>query len=97
MGHARRNFVPRQFRYMFATICAYCPSDPLAIWNNFKEFMIEDMLINHNSDVAINIALNDINSILHENGTNCERIGLPMPVDEYMALDGPTEITGEVK
>ena len=24
----------RQFRYMFATICAYChPSDPLAIWS----------------------------------------------------------------
>ena len=53
--------MPRQFRYMFATICAYChPSDPLAIWNNFKEFMIEDLLINHNSDVAINIALNEI-------------------------------------
>ena len=49
--------MPRQFRYMFATICAYChPSDPLGIWNNFKEFMIEDLLINHNSDIAINIA-----------------------------------------
>ena len=48
----------------------------LAIWNNFKEFITEDLLINHDSDVAINIALNEINSILYENGTNCERIGL---------------------
>ena len=42
--------------------------------------MIEDLLLNHNLDVAINIALNEINSILYENGTNCERIGLPIPV-----------------
>ena len=83
--------MPRQFRYMFATICAYChPSDPLSIWNNFKEFMIEDLLINHNSDVAINIALNEINSILYENGTNCERIGLPIPVDSQLN-DEPTQ------
>ena len=42
--------------------------------------MIEDLLLNHNLDVALNIALNEINSILYENGTNCERIGLPIPV-----------------
>ena len=46
---------------MFATICAYChPSDPLAIWNNFKEFMIEDLLLNHNLDVAINSIVYEI-------------------------------------
>ena len=57
-----------------STICAY--TDPLAIWNNFKEFMIVDLLINHNSDVAI----------------NCERIGLPIPVDDDSQLnDEPTQ------
>ena len=56
--------------------------------------MIEDLLINHNSDVAINIALNEINSILYENGTNCERIGLPIPVDDDSQLnDEPTSRT----
>ena len=93
LAEASRFQMPRQFRYMFATICAYChPSDPLAIWNNFKEFMIEDLLINHNSDVATNIALTEINSILYENDTNCERIGLPIPLDDDSQLnDGPTQ------
>ena len=33
----------------------------------------------------MNMALNEINSILYENGsTNCERIGLPIPVDSQL-------------
>ena len=33
-----------------------------------------------------------INSILYENSTNCERIGLPIPLDDDSQLnDGPTQ------
>ena len=57
--------MPRQFRNMFATICACChPSDPLSLWDNYKDAMIEDLAINHNYDAAMYSALNDINTIL---------------------------------
>ena len=39
--------MPRQLRNMFATICACChPSDPLSLWDNYKDAMIEDLARN---------------------------------------------------
>ena len=67
--------MPRQLRKMFATICACChPSDPLSFWDNYKDAMTEDLTRNHNYDAAMNIALNDINTILLENGTTVEQL-----------------------
>ena len=65
--------MPRQLRNMFATVSACChPSDPLYLWDNYKDAMIEDLARNTIIyDAAMNIALSDINTILLENGTNC--------------------------
>ena len=74
--------MPRQLRNMFATICACChPSDPLSPWGNYKDAMTKDLTRNYNYDAAMNIVLNDINTILLEKGTNCGAIGLPIPID----------------
>ena len=49
--------------------------------------MTEDLTRNHNCDAAMNIALNDINTILLENGTNCGAIDLPIPIDNELYLN----------
>ena len=48
MHEASQFQMPRQLRSMFATICAYCQlSDPVSLWNNYEEAMIEDLYRNH--------------------------------------------------
>lgn len=72
--------MPRQLIIMFATICAYCNlSDPIGLWKNYEESMIEDLSKKHHHEAAVNLALYEIDSILRENGTSCCTIGLPSP------------------
>ena len=87
--------MPRQLRSMFATICVYCqPSDPLTLWTNHIEALIEDYTrTHHDHEDAVNAALHDIDRLLRENGTNCGAIGLPTPHGE--ASDEPSALEPE--
>ena len=81
--------MPRQLRMMFATICAYCQlSDPVGLWQKNEEAMIEDLSQKHSHEVAVNLALYEIDSVLRENGTSCYTIGLPSP-EEITSEDFP--------
>ena len=55
--------------------------------DNYKDVMIEDLARNSNFDVAMSIAVNDINTILLVNGTNCAAISLPIPIDNSLYVN----------
>ena len=74
--------MPSQLRSLFATICLFCePSDPLSLWLNHKEAMIEDFLNDPDTTVysAEQQALQHIESVLQQGGTSCTHYGLPKP------------------
>jgi hypothetical protein len=70
-------------RNIFALICIHCnpqlPS-PLELWTEFSQFFIADFI--HRGDtpeVALNKALQHIDSIFLRNNTSCRLIGIPEP------------------
>ncbi|KMQ87777.1 hypothetical protein RF55_12854 [Lasius niger] len=71
--------MPTQIRELFAYICIFGnPIDVLAIWNKYKDYMIEDF-VHKNVLNPENMALNHIQEILINNGSNCENFQLPNP------------------
>lgn len=71
---------PRQMRELFAFICALnVPANALLLWEEFKEDLSEDFLINHSEDVSFNRSLIEIEEILIVHNVNCEALGLPIP------------------
>ena len=73
--------MPYQLRVLFATICALCePTSPVELWQRYQESMTEDYNRNHSQEVALNLALFDIQNVLRQHGKSCTDIGLPQPV-----------------
>jgi hypothetical protein len=83
LAEAVRCRMPSQLCLMFATLCVYSvPANALQLWNTYKEPMSEDFLHQGATlEQAENMAIHFINDILMENGTNCQRIGLPAPFE----------------
>ncbi|XP_071580670.1 uncharacterized protein [Temnothorax nylanderi] len=71
--------MPVQLRELFSYICIFgTPIDVLAIWNKYKDFLIEDF-VHKNVVNPENMALNHIQEILINNGSSCENFQLPNP------------------
>ena len=84
--------MPSQLRTMFATILAYCQvSDVMQLFNNHVEAMTEDFIRHHAPEVARNMALHHINSILIQNSTSCEKVGLYVPLAEHELVEPEPE------
>lgn len=77
LENATESNMPAQLRELFAYICIFgIPINVPTIWNKYKDFMIEDFV--HNKVVnPENRALNHIQEILKNNGSNCENFQLP--------------------
>jgi hypothetical protein len=74
---------------MFAAICVLCnPQNVIQLWNSFTEQMTEDFLHRgQEREDEENSSLHVINHVLIENGTNCQRIGLPEPRGEFRDIN----------
>ena len=82
-----------QLRKLFSTILLFCiPSDPLSLWNNFKEYLAEDYIHKLSTNLNVSIlsqsslnecydnCLLDINDLLTDAGraiTDFEGFGMP--------------------
>ncbi|KMQ90800.1 hypothetical protein RF55_9409 [Lasius niger] len=76
---ATESNMPAQLRELFAYICIFgTPIDVPAIWNKYKDLMIEDF-IHKNVVNPENMALNHIQEILINNGSSCDKFQLPNP------------------
>ena len=77
----------KQLRDLFATICVFCnPSNPLKLWEKFKEFMSEDYKHKNMNDPESR-ALQEINEFLKVHSMCLGDFGLPIPkFHEQLAL-----------
>ena len=85
--------MPSQLRSLFATICLQCnPSDPLYLWQKYREALSEDFLRNHavQLDVAEQFALRHLRSIIENNNGNYEQLQLPEIHIENKDFDSTT-------
>lgn len=72
--------LPPQMRHTFAYICIFGQvTDPLFLWEKFKEHMIIDFLRNYDEPQSLNLALHDLNSVFHQHGQSCSTYRLPEP------------------
>ena len=72
--------MPRQCRQLFVTILTHCqPSEPHILWERYKTFLSEDFARHQSIEVAIQMALVDIEQRLSEFGMSCVDRGLPAP------------------
>jgi hypothetical protein len=80
---ARATEMPCAMRLLFANICANCgPSDPLLLWQTFRDSMSEDILNRFNDmtlEDAHNIALTEIKRHLNSMGVILGKLGIPEP------------------
>ncbi|CAF1134951.1 unnamed protein product, partial [Didymodactylos carnosus] len=73
--------MPKQLRETFAYICCFCqPSQPIELWNKYVIDLALYYMRRFTDDVAINMALHDINAILKQHGLSCALIDLPTPI-----------------
>ncbi|CAK9303228.1 unnamed protein product [Gordionus sp. m RMFG-2023] len=79
MEEASTFLMPIQLRQSFAFICIFCqPENPNNLWEKFKKCMIEDFAHTHTDSIAINMALSDIEKVLHDHGFRCSNFNLPV-------------------
>ncbi|XP_065215463.1 uncharacterized protein LOC135842058 [Planococcus citri] len=72
--------MPRQLRALFAFICLFSEIlNPINLWDTFKNSFCEDYLRNFDENVAINMALFDIENIFLTHGKTCIDFQLPTP------------------
>jgi len=71
--------MPQQLRSLFTTICIYCdPTNPQQLWEKHQNAMIEDYTHRqYSTHIATQLALQDINRSLQQNGTSLSALGLP--------------------
>lgn len=80
LNEAKEHQSPRQLRELFGFICGLnFPANALGLWNQFKEFMIEDFMREFNEEVSVNRALLQIEDILLTHNLSCAQLGLPNP------------------
>ena len=79
--------MPRQLRQLFTVILTYCePSDPLNLWETFKDAMCEDYRRHMPQDQAEQKALGYIHGVLQQFGMTLSHFNLP-ELDEMPAED----------
>lgn len=82
--------MPRQLREIFGCMCCFCElTSPKELWDAFKILFTEDIR-EEDSSVRENRALVHTNEILNANGLNCEKLGLPVPTEEFFFKECPT-------
>ena len=82
-------------RETFAYICSLGKvSDALQLWTKYSAHMTLDYTRNLNEEEANNAALNDINAILIQHGSSCDKIGLPTPIN-FIELEERCNIQAE--
>ena len=84
MREAAETRMPRQLRLLFATILVYCgPMNPVELWTEFRDSMIDDVQLRF-VDIAIeeahNLALVEIQKLLHSMGSSLSNFGIPDPL-----------------
>ena len=90
LGEAVFMSCPRSIRQLFANILLHCqPSDPLSIYNQFRDAMSEDFLRNRRTALNLTeveiqqLAWNDLllalTRFLEQGGTTNEAFNIPMP------------------
>ena len=71
--------MPKQIRSLFAVILTHCEaSDPLALWNTFKQWMIEDFARRMTADRAEQMALAHISRIIAQSNKALQDFNLPV-------------------
>ena len=69
MAEAEGFSMPHQLRDLFATLCAHANlSDPLTLWNRYKDKLMEDYIRKHSPQTALRKTLQDIQTILLQSG-----------------------------
>ena len=85
MNEAVNDQMPSALRNLFATILIYNnPSNPLALWNQFKEHLSEDIMHKNNERVLLPETENEclllLQDILQRNGKTLQDYSLPTPI-----------------
>jgi hypothetical protein len=101
MDEASLTSMPRQLRFLFASICSYCgPTNPLNLWESHRDAMSEDITHHfRNIDIqeAHNIALYEIKRLLGPMGCSLNVLGIqePSPLNQE-ALDWVHRNIGQI-
>ena len=70
--------MPWQLRLLFATICSHNnPSNPLQLWNDHKDSMMEDFTREFSAEDAESLTLQYIRDIVQQNRASYKDLGLP--------------------
>jgi hypothetical protein len=88
--------MPYQLRHLFCTICLFNdPTDPLSLFNKFKEYFIEDFIrkfdasLTNRSFLATNECLKEFQKLFDTHGRSCKDFGLPEPIEYVPYQDEP--------
>ena len=77
MGEASLTNMPSQLRQLFALICTFnTPNDPVQLFQQFEEHLIEDFAMNDIQEVAVQKALQEIEATLILHGLCCRDLRL---------------------
>ena len=88
--------MPCQLRNMFAFICAFNQlKDPLQLYEEFKESMIEDFRQSFTDEMAESLALSEIESVLKTQRLTLSQLGLPHPA--ISLNDSEEAIHGDIR
>lgn len=89
LNEAVCQYMPKQILDLFAFICVFCqPSDPLFLWNKYKESMKEDFIFKTLSDkIAENEALKEIEDVLKVHGCSLSDFNLPKHTAQNINLN----------
>lgn len=72
--------MPCQLRKLFSFICVFCnPSDPDALWEEFKDLLSEDFARSYSVEDSFNLALASIEGLLKMHNVSLAALGLPQP------------------
>ena len=80
LAEATHHAMPKSIRKLFAIICVHCqPADPRKLWDTHLPAMTEDYMhdLQIPIDVAAQLALQEIDTILQDNGMCGHDLGLP--------------------
>lgn len=80
LNEAKDSYSAKVLRNLFATICALnIPANASVLWNDFKEYLSEDFLMDYDEEISFNRALLEIEDILISHNLTCQVLGLPTP------------------
>ena len=85
--------MPGQLRFLFVKIVVE-GFPALSLWESFKDHLILDHVIHlHNTSLATDATLNDIQHLLHDSGKTLQSLGLPEPTCRLTGHEVEAELT----